>query len=286
MGDVAFALNRVRSTMRDGTYVVGDVHGETEKLHRLLTESGLVDTHDRWAGGESTLIFVGDLFDRGPSGIGVLDLAMRLEFEAAADGGMVETVLGNHEVQLLAAHLLPEARSTGPGRTFMLDWERNGGRRGDIEALQPVHVEWLLRRPAMIHAAGRLVIHADATLYERYGRSVEEVNDGMRAVLSGHDVDAWDRMLADFSQRRAFTSEETARRFLDLYGGIQIVHGHSPIAGVRGLSPREVNGPLLYAGGLAVNVDGGMYLGGPGFLYELPSFVTLAESESGTSAMV
>ncbi len=28
--------------------------------------------------------------------------------------------------------------------------------------------------------------------------------------------------------------------------------------------------PFIYANGLCVNVDGGMYLGGPGFVYRLP----------------
>jgi len=29
----------------------------------------------------------------------------------------------------------------------------------------------------------------------------------------------------------------------------------------------QVTEPLVYAGGLCVNVDGGMYRGGPGFVY-------------------
>lgn len=272
--------------MGSETYIVGDVHGHITRLRRLLAATRLIDQAGHWTGGESTLLFVGDLVDRGPDGIAVLDLAMRLAREAEGNGGAVETLLGNHEVQLLAAALMPEGKSTGPGKTFHADWERNGGRQEDLEALRPEHIAWLRRRPAMLRMAGRLVVHADTTLYQRYGRGLEETNDGMRAVLAGDDGAAWDRMLADFSLRRAFASERDARRFLDLYGGIQIVHGHSPIAGARDLAPREVTGPLLYAGGLCVNVDGGMYLGGPGFVYQLPAFVTPVESESGTSAMV
>jgi len=31
----------------------------------------------------------------------------------------------------------------------------------------------------------------------------------------------------------------------------------------------EVTSPLIYAQGLCVNVDGGMYLGGSGFIFEV-----------------
>ena len=36
---------------------------------------------------------------------------------------------------------------------------------------------------------------------------------------------------------------------LERFGGTRIVHGHTPIASVRGVDPREVTGPLVYAGG-------------------------------------
>jgi hypothetical protein len=38
---------------------------------------------------------------------------------------------------------------------------------------------------------------------------------------------------------------------------------------VTGRPPEEITGSLIYAGGLAVNVDGGMCLGGPGFIHRL-----------------
>ncbi|HEX9439253.1 MAG TPA: serine/threonine protein phosphatase, partial [Roseiflexaceae bacterium] len=57
------------------------------------------------------------------------------------------------------------------------------------------------------------------------------------------------------------------------FGGRQIVHGHTPISSMRRCLPEEVVEPLVYAGGLCVNVDGGMYLGGPGFVYQVPVLV-------------
>jgi hypothetical protein len=103
---------------------------------------------------------------------------------------------------------------------------------------------------------------------------VPAVNYAIRALLRGDDPAAWDRLLDYFSQRRAFQDRDLgpARvgRVLALYGGRQLVHGHTPIAKLAGRRPEEVSEPLVYAGGLAVDVDAGMYLGGQGFVACLP----------------
>ena len=55
-------------------------------------------------------------------------------------------------------------------------------------------------------------------------------------------------------------------RFLSLYGGRRFVHGHTPIGKLNGRRPEAVTAAHVYAGGLAVDVDAGLYLGGPGFV--------------------
>ena len=54
-----------------------------------------------------------------------------------------------------------------------------------------------------------------------------------------------------------------AATMLRMLGGDRIVHGHSIIASLTGQDCAQVDGPLLYAGGLALAVDGGRYAGGP-----------------------
>ena len=56
---------------------------------------------------------------------------------------------------------------------------------------------------------------------------------------------------------------------LDAYGGTRIVHGHTPIASVRGVDPRAVTGPLAYGDGRVLNVDHCLFAGGPGFVTRL-----------------
>ncbi len=259
--------------------VIGDVHGQFKKLARLLREAGLVDETLAWAGSEAALWFLGDFFDRGPDGIAVVDLVMRLQDEAAAAGGQVGALLGNHEVLMLAAHRFGEHESTMLSGSFLSAWRRNGGRAKDLIGLTQRHITWMTNLPAMALVDDRLFVHADATFYTNYGHSVAMVNWACKALLQSPEVPAWERLLSDFCEREAFDGQRVdgagwAAQFLRIFGGRQLIHGHTPIAYGTQTPPKRVTGPLIYAGGLCINLDGGMYLGSPGFVYRLPKLDT------------
>jgi hypothetical protein len=255
-------------------YVIGDVHGQIDKATTALREAGLIDAAGQWRGGMATLWFMGDYFDRGPDGIAAVDLVRRLQAEAAAVGGRVGALLGNHDVLILAARRFGEQPSGGPGGTFLSSWRANGGEESDLARLDDERVAWLRALPAMAVDGDWLLAHADATFYQVYGRSVGAVNRNIRALLRGDNAADWDLLLDYFSQRRAFQDAERGparvQRFLTLYGGRRFVHGHTPIGKLNGQRPEAVSGPYTYAGGLAVDVDAGMYLGGRGFVARLP----------------
>jgi hypothetical protein len=251
-------------------YVIGDIHGQYDKMIVALRDAGLIDAAGHWAAGEATLWFMGDYFDRGPDGIAAIDAIMTLQAEATAAGGRVGALIGNHDVLTLAAWRFGDRPSGGPGGTFLAAWRANGGVESDLARLDGRRVAWLRARPAMAVDGGRLLAHADATFYQVYGRSVGEVNRTLRDLLAGDDDRAWDLLLDYFSQRRAFQDPvrgpERVRRFLTLYGGREFVHGHTPIGKLTGQRPEAVTRPYVYAGGLAIDVDAGMYLGGRGFV--------------------
>ena len=255
-------------------YVIGDIHGQIDKMRAALRSAGLIDDTDQWAGGTATLWFMGDYFDRGPDGIAAVDLIRALQTEATAAGGRVGALLGNHDVLILAAQRFGERPSGGPGGTFLSSWRLNGGEASDMARLTADRAAWLRDLPAMAVDGGRLLTHADATFYQVYGRSVFGVNRHISAILHSGDATAWDQLLDYFSQRRAFQDRDLgpARvgRVLALYGGRQLVHGHTPIAKLSGCRPEDVTCAFVYAGGLAVDVDAGMYLGGRGFVACLP----------------
>jgi hypothetical protein len=257
------------------TFIIGDVHGQRERLLLLLHEAGLLNRAGAWAGGDAILWFMGDFCDRGPDGAGVVALVRHLQREATAAGGAVAALLGNHEPLLLAAARFPRKRAKGWGSTFRMAWEYNGGDPHDLATLTPDDLAWLADLPAMARLGDTLLIHADSPLYLAYGDSIAATNAAIRALLAGDDIAAWDDLLGRFTDREAFDDENPGgwrniERMLATFGGQRIVHGHTPIERVTGLPPRAVVGPYSYAGGRCVNVDGGLYLGGQGFIYRLP----------------
>jgi hypothetical protein len=89
----------------DHIVAIADIHGAYEELTGLLRDIGIVDDSLAWTGGNTHLVSVGDLLDRGPDSRDVMDLLMRLQQEAPASGGEVHVVLGNHELMNIIGDL-------------------------------------------------------------------------------------------------------------------------------------------------------------------------------------
>ncbi|MEE1929978.1 metallophosphoesterase [Streptomyces sp. TRM 70351] len=267
-------------------YVVGDVHGYLDELRSALHSAGLTDAEGHWAAGNARLWFLGDFTDRGPDGVGVIDLVMQLSAEAAAAGGYCKALMGNHELLIIGARRFGDTPvDSGAGTaSFQAAWLLNGGQRGDMERLQEHHLQWMSRLDAMTLADDHLLLHSDTTAYLDYGDTIPAVNDAVRQALERRDADeTWD-LFRKFTKRFAFRDEggpQTARDLLDTYGGSRVVHGHSPIPYLLGESaPAEdgggadagpqVTGPHVYADRLAIAMDGGVTMAGKLLVSRLP----------------
>lgn len=53
--------------MTNPLFIVGDVHGQYQRLVALLQSAGLIGPDCAWTGGAATLVCTGDFFDRGPA---------------------------------------------------------------------------------------------------------------------------------------------------------------------------------------------------------------------------
>ncbi|MEV1047633.1 metallophosphoesterase [Streptomyces sp. NPDC049916] len=269
---------------RGPLFVVGDVHGYLDELLAALAEQGLVDADGNWAAGNARLWFLGDFTDRGPDGIGVIDLVMRLSAEAAAAGGYCKALMGNHELLLLGAKRFADTPvNSGAGTaTFQAAWLLNGGQKADMDRLQDVHLQWMSRLDAVVEEDGHLLMHSDTTAYLDYGSTIEDVNDTITAILTRNDADeCWD-LFRKLTKRFAFRDEggaDAVRELMATYGGQRVVHGHSPIPYLLGEVGSEdgedgsgpvVNGPHVYADGLAIAMDGGVTMAGKLLVVQLP----------------
>lgn len=173
--------------------VIGDVHGEVEALDALLRELGY-DERARHPDGRK-LVFVGDLCDRGPDSIAVIQ---RVQAWIAA--GRAQCVLGNHELNLLR----DEARE-GNGWFFEEEGHPDTGdarfadcQRADAEIRADI-VHFLLSLPLVLEREDLRVVHAcpdpaslQAVRASRAGNAVAmyiEAEQALRVELATLDAE-------------------------------------------------------------------------------------------------
>lgn len=80
-----------------GYDIIGDVHGEGDKLIGLLHRLGYIKTNGVYRHPDRQAIFVGDLIDRGKQHVDVLKIVRRMQKAGAA-----QVIMGNHEFNAIA----------------------------------------------------------------------------------------------------------------------------------------------------------------------------------------
>jgi len=76
---------------------IGDLHGDYANYLATLRAAGLIDRKDKWSGGATHLVQTGDIPDRGPDTIRIIDHLEQLAKQARRKGGYVHGLIGNHE---------------------------------------------------------------------------------------------------------------------------------------------------------------------------------------------
>ncbi|KAL1518794.1 hypothetical protein AB1Y20_003074 [Prymnesium parvum] len=76
---------------------IGDLHGDAAAFARALRLAGVYEVGTGWVGGQTVLVQLGDVLDRGDQEMGCLRLLREVKRSAAACGGAVVSLLGNHE---------------------------------------------------------------------------------------------------------------------------------------------------------------------------------------------
>jgi len=84
---------------------LSDVHGQHDLFIDLLQSQGVIDENEQWTFGEGHVVIIGDIFDRGDKVTESLWFVFGLEKQAAAAGGRVHMLLGNHELMVMHGDL-------------------------------------------------------------------------------------------------------------------------------------------------------------------------------------
>ena len=104
---------------------IGDLHGDHAAWRAIAQAARLIDAKGHWTGGQTTLVQLGDIVDRAPDSLKIIRDLMRLEREAAAKGGRVVVLIGNHEAMMMTGDL----RYVHPGEYAAFADRRSDERR-------------------------------------------------------------------------------------------------------------------------------------------------------------
>lgn len=200
---------------------IGDLHGDFEAWDETAQAAGLIDEDGIWRGGETVLVQLGDLTDRGPDSLKIIRHLQRLTQQADKAGGQVIVLLGNHE----AMNVTGDLRYVHPGE-YEAFRDRNSKRRRDatwranreqIEAayaaLEPPFeakdakkrwyaqtplgmlehrkawkpggelAEWAATLPAVVKVGDTLFVHGGLSI-ERGLRQIGDINAAIRSALA------------------------------------------------------------------------------------------------------
>ncbi|MCE5277519.1 MAG: metallophosphoesterase [Planctomycetaceae bacterium] len=156
---------------------IGDVHGDCKQFVVSLKAAGIINDKEDWIAGKTHLVQTGDILDRGDESRKAMDLLMKLETQAAAAGGMVHALLGNHEAMVM----IGDYRFITPGED-----EAFGGREQYIQAMGPEgkYGKWLRTHNTVIKINEVMFLHAGLppSMAEM---SLDQINDNVRKALNG-----------------------------------------------------------------------------------------------------
>lgn len=146
------------STVR-GYDIIGDVHGCADQLEALLAKLGYETTGGaaEYRHPDRQVVFVGDLIDRGPGQLRVLEVA-----KAMVDASSAQIVMGNHEFNALGYH---HEHPAGSGKYLR---DRNAKHTGQHAAYldqltddqQRHYLDWFATLPLWLDLGELRVVHA------------------------------------------------------------------------------------------------------------------------------
>jgi hypothetical protein len=231
-------------------YAISDVHGLFGALQKLLTENGLTDSNGHWTGGRSLLIVVGDSIDKGAQSLDVLDEWIRLQPEAAAAGGRIVHLLGNHEAEFLA----DPTPSDDKAKALFDELKSRGIPLAELTSTQYPRGKFLRSLPLAARVGNWLFCHAGLMPEQSWDTFTAQALQLLGADSYGDDffLDAESILESKKWWKADSATRSQLEARLDSDGLAGVVFGHQPKAlNVSGESAQSDDGRLI-------KIDNGM----------------------------
>jgi len=170
----------------------GDVHGDLNSARGALLLAGVIDDANRWIGGTTQVVQVGDQLDRGDQEQDILDWFEVLRAEATEAGGGFHPLLGNHEtmnVQLDLRYVTEGGFSDFADieydETDSLIQSYPAEERGRVAAFRPGGPY------AMLLSEHQMILQLEDTLFVHGGLLPEHLDTGIELI--NQQTQAWMR---------------------------------------------------------------------------------------------
>lgn len=139
--------------------IIGDIHGQAEKLEALLRRLGYRHRQGAWRHPSRQALFVGDFVDRGPGQLKVLEMVREM-----TDAGTAHAVMGNHEFNAIA-FFTEDSERPGQHLRERSDKNRHQHQRflDEVGEDSPLHREWVawfMGLPLWLETSALRAIHA------------------------------------------------------------------------------------------------------------------------------
>ena len=146
-----------------GYDIIGDIHGQADKLEALLHKLGYRNTAGAWRHPERQAIFVGDFVDCGAAQMRSVETVRRM-----VEAGAALAVMGNHELNAIAWQTPDLVRHGQYLRPHGAKWgEKNRKQHAaflaeveDKPALHAEIIDWFLTLPLWLDLPELRVVHA------------------------------------------------------------------------------------------------------------------------------
>lgn len=228
-----------KSQQPDKVFVMSDPHGKMDCVVSLLRGNNIIDQDLRWNFGNNQLMVIGDIFDRGKDVTQIFWLFYKLEAEAAAAGGQVSFLLGNHEPMVMAGDMrYSKDKYQALADTLDMSYPALWNEQTELG-------RWLSTRNTMQVIGKDLYVHAGLSkdFYER-NLDIATVNNAMskalfmdkksRSALSplteflyGGSGPIWYRGLVRDKAKYNPLSTDTLQLLLNRYQVERIIVGHT-----------------------------------------------------------
>lgn len=225
---------------------LGDIHGDLNAFKNCLRKANLINIQDRWIGGTTHVVQVGDILDRKPRGEDnsdedsefiIISFILKLQIESFLNGGGYHPVIGNHEIMNIMG-IFDYVSNMGMRHFKTFDERKEYFRQGG-DFCKYLACGW----NPVIKINNCLFCHGGLSRSISNKYSIKEINEMMRSRLysnkfSLHDINFQNLFIGEKSilWNRDYSNNEEenprilqdVKHVLEKYGCKYMIIGHTP----------------------------------------------------------